>query len=252
MTYLINEIAKLSGVSTRTLRYYDQIGLIKPAKILDNGYRVYDETQVDLLQQILFYRELNFELTDIKRIMSTKDYSRMNALNEHLEALEKEAKRINLLINNVKTTISTLEGKTRMKDTEKFMGFKETKVKENEAKYGEEMRKKYGNEIIDNANSKTLGLSIEEWNKLDELEQSILKSLKDAMNKNDVSCEEAKELTKLHATWLQSKWPDGVYSKEMHLSLAEGYLADERFIAYYDRVGVNATKFLVAAIKANL
>ncbi len=87
MSYTIRQLAALSGVSTRTLRYYDEIGLLKPAFVNDAGYRFYDAPQVDRLQQILFYRQRGFELKAIRRLMDDSRFDRMKALQEHLSAL---------------------------------------------------------------------------------------------------------------------------------------------------------------------
>ena len=88
MEYSINKLAKLSGVSTRTLRYYDEIGLLSPKRISSNGYRVYGQKEVDLLQQILFYRELGVPLDKIKNIIWSKGYDCISALQGHLSALK--------------------------------------------------------------------------------------------------------------------------------------------------------------------
>ena len=76
MEYSINKLAKMSGVSTRTLRYYDEIGLLKPVRVVSSGYRIYSQTEVDVLQQILFYRELEFSLEDIKKMLAAPDFDR--------------------------------------------------------------------------------------------------------------------------------------------------------------------------------
>ncbi len=80
MKYTINKLAKLAGVSTRTLRYYDEIGLLRPARMSSNGYRVYGQKEVDRLQQILFYRELGVPLEEIKKILSSKEFDELDRL----------------------------------------------------------------------------------------------------------------------------------------------------------------------------
>lgn len=87
MTYTIAAMAKLSGLSTRALRHYDKFGLLSPERMQENRYRLYDEEDVDRLQQILFYRELGFPLAEIKRILSAEDYDALSALESHLTAL---------------------------------------------------------------------------------------------------------------------------------------------------------------------
>lgn len=98
MEYTVNHLAKLSGVSTRTLRYYDKIGLLKPLRIGSNGYRIYGDEQIDLLQQILFYRNLDFRLEDIKSIVTAPDFDREQALADHLIMLEARRQQMELLI----------------------------------------------------------------------------------------------------------------------------------------------------------
>ena len=90
MEYTVSKLAKLSGVSSRTLRYYDEIGLLKPDRVMPNGYRIYGQEQVNLLQQILFYKELGFGLDDIKDIINSDEYSVEESLVNHLTHLKEE------------------------------------------------------------------------------------------------------------------------------------------------------------------
>lgn len=125
MEYSINKLAKLAGVSVRTLHYYDEIELLSPRRISSNGYRVYGQKEVDLLQQILFYRELGVPLDEIKRMVWSKNYDGIAALQGHLSALKAKRDQIDLLIVNVERTISASKGEIIMSDEEKFEGFKQ-------------------------------------------------------------------------------------------------------------------------------
>ena len=89
MEYSINKLTKISGVSTRTLRYYDEIGLLKPTRVASSGHRIYGQEQVNALQQILFYRELDFSLEDIKKLLSAPDFDIGRAFANHLSAPKK-------------------------------------------------------------------------------------------------------------------------------------------------------------------
>ena len=124
MEYTIQKLARLAGVSTRTLRYYDEIELLKPARLNSSGYRIYGQNEVNSLQQIMFYRELGVQLEVIREIMTTPDFDRKEALNEHLEKLVEKRNQIDLLIENVNKTIENKEGRIMMSDKEKFKGFK--------------------------------------------------------------------------------------------------------------------------------
>lgn len=123
MAYTVKEVAKLSGVSVRTLHFYDETGLLKPAFVAANGYRFYDEPQLLILQQILFYRELGFELKTIREVLSRDDFEKIAALQSHRVLLEENLARTAKLIETIGKTIDHLTGETIMKSEELFVGF---------------------------------------------------------------------------------------------------------------------------------
>ncbi|MGZ4788151.1 MAG: MerR family transcriptional regulator [Terriglobales bacterium] len=123
MAYTVKQVAAMSGVSVRTLHYYDEEGLLKPARYGANGYRFYEEPQLLMLQQILFYRELGFELREIERILGRADFEKVAALESHRKVLEKNFARTRMLIGTVEKTIQHLKGKKKMKSEEMFVGF---------------------------------------------------------------------------------------------------------------------------------
>lgn len=149
MEYTVKKLANLSGISTRTLRYYDELELLKPARKNSSGYRLYGESEVDKLQQILFYRELGLELEQIKHIVNDPKFDSAHALVEHREKLLDKRMQLDLLITNVENTISAKKGVSIMADNEKFQGFKQKLVDDNEKQYGNETRGKYGDELVD-------------------------------------------------------------------------------------------------------
>jgi DNA-binding transcriptional MerR regulator len=123
MAYTVQKLAKISGISIRTLHFYDEIGLLKPAYHGDNNYRYYEEEQLLMLQQILFYRELGFPLNDIQRIISSDDFNKIDALISHKQTLLGSLDRTKKLINTIDQTILHLRGKITMRDEELFVGF---------------------------------------------------------------------------------------------------------------------------------
>ena len=137
MVYTVKEIAELAGVTTRTLRYYDEIGLLDPAEIGENGYRYYDQDNLIKLQQILFFRELEIPLNDIQLIMSQPDFNLSGALDAHRSSLEKKAERLYKLIRTIDHTLATIRGERMMSAEEYFEGFDETR-------YEEETRQRWG------------------------------------------------------------------------------------------------------------
>lgn len=246
MEYTVQGLAKLAGVSTRTLRYYDEVGILKPARINSSGYRIYGRDEVDRLQQILFFRELGVGLDDIKAIITTPSFDGVSALKEHHKRLLEKRKQLDLLIENVEKTIAAREGRIIMTDKEKFEGFMKKLVDENEQKYGEEIREKYGNEAVDKFNSRFGNMSRENYHAMTELEEKVKESLAEAIKTGDPASSIAQKTADLHRQWLTYYW--GEYNKEAHANLAQMYVCDERFKAYYDKIQPGAAEFLRDAI----
>lgn len=249
MDYSVSELAKLSGVSRRTLHYYDSIDLLKPQSIKQNGYRVYTSKQIDTLQQILFYKELGFELSEIKTILLSDKFDYLKALLSQLDALKEKQKHINTLIENVTKTISSLKGETTMTDNEKFEGFKKSIINKNEKLYGREIRKKYGDSTVDEFNLNIINMSKDSYENAEELSNRINDKLKEALLQNDPSSAPAQEACCLHEQWIKMYWGEKHYSKQAHLQLGKMYTADERFKKYYDAIGEGAAELLYKALK---
>jgi len=124
MAYTVKQLAVVSGVTVRTLHFFDEMALLKPAYTKANGYRIYEEPQLLMLQQILFYRELGFELKRIKEILSQPKFEKLAALKSHRQVLEKNVARTRTLIETIDKTISHLKGAKKMTTEEMFMGFR--------------------------------------------------------------------------------------------------------------------------------
>jgi DNA-binding transcriptional MerR regulator len=246
MEYTVQKLARMAGISTRTLRYYDEIGILKPARINSSGYRIYGQTEVDKLQQILFYRELEISLEGIKDIVTSPSYNGTNALKDHREKLLTKRDELDLLIANIDKTIEASEGRVKMTDKEKFEGFKQKMVNDNEKKYGKEIREKYGDEIVNQSNKKIKGLTEEQYAEFEKLSVSLNDSLKAAVQTGDPAGELAQKTADMHRQWLSYNWSS--YSKEAHAGLAQMYVEDERFKMYYDKIQPGAAEFLRDAI----
>lgn len=162
LEYTVKKLADLSGVTPRTIRYYDEIDLLQPKKISSSGYRLYSEREVDRLQQILFYRAFDINLNSIKEIMDSKDFDEINVLKNHRKNIITRKNQLELLLENLDKTIISKERGLFMNDSEKFKGFKEELIGENEKKYGKEIREKYGVEAIEESNKKFKNMTEEE------------------------------------------------------------------------------------------
>jgi len=201
MEYTVHKLAALAGVTTRTLRYYDQIGLLKPDRTA-SGYRLYGPAQLDALQQILFYRALGLGLEEIRRIVSSPAFDRKAALEDHLRALLEQKTQLEALIQNVSKSICELDGGAVMNDSEKFEGFKKKLISDNEAAYGAEVREKFGDAAAEASNAQLAGMTMEQWKIQTELGGEILALLKTALALGDPACEQAQQACEKHRQWL--------------------------------------------------
>lgn len=252
MEYTVSQLARLSGVSARTLRYYDEIALLKPKRTSSSGYRIYGQVEVDLLQQILFYRELEMKLEEIKEIIVAEDFEIEVALANHLVALSEERSRLNRLIETVEKSLVEKRGGERMADKEKFEAFKKEAIAKNEEKYGEEIREKYGDKTINDSNKKIEGMTQEEYDAYVLLTEKLNTKLGEATKQGDPASELAQEVAALHKDWLVGVWPAGLYDAEKHYYLSLMYVEDPRFKAYYEQIAPGAAEFLHEALKIYL
>lgn len=246
---LINELVKLSGVSARTLRYYDEIGLLKPSMVEQNGYRQYSQPDIDRLQQVLFYRTLDFKLEQIKALLEDPNFEVKEALKNQQKLLEQKRNYLDGLLQTIAQTIDTMEGETTMTNEQKFEAFKNKLIEDNEQAYGEEIRQKYGEQHVLEGYGKLKEMTEQQYKAVQQLEQQLFARLKEALVENDATSEVAMEAAELHKRWLSFYWKK--YTKEAHVGLAQMYMHDERFTTYYDsQVGEGATRLLHDAIVA--
>lgn len=247
MEYTIQKLSRLAGVSTRTLRFYDEIGLLKPKRTSTSGYRIYGEAEVDRLQQILFFKQLSFSLDEIKSAMDDPEYDAEQSLVAHKQVLLEKKKEIELLIKTVDATLEETRGGKKMSDKEKFKGLKRELLDENETRFGQEIRDKYGKTSVEASNKKFAGMSEADFDAMQEMAVRLQKLLTEAMATGDAAGEGALAVAALHKQWLSYTWP--TYSPEAHRGLAQMYVDDERFTAYYDKSsGKGAAAFLRDAI----
>lgn len=243
MEYSIKKLADLAGVTRRTLRYYDEIGLLKPRRINSSGYRIYGEKEIDLLQQILFYKSMDMKLEDIQKIISKPDFDIPKALIDHLQELVLRRNQLDQLISTVEKTIAYNKGEVEMSNKEKFEGFKKEKLIENENKFGEEIREKYGEGAVVGSNQKFMNMSEDDFKNMQNIENEMFECLKKVVKARDLESEAAKNVYKNHKAWLNFTWES--YSPEAHIGLAEMYVKDERFSNYYkEKAGMEVAKVL--------
>ena len=169
MGYTIKELSDLSGVSPRTLRYYEKMGLLSPTRN-SSGYRVYGKEQVDILQQVLFFRRLGLSLEQTADALSCAGFRLQDALQKHLSYLYEERERLDQMIRTVQKTIRAQKREITMTDREKFEGFKQELLAEQKKKYGAEAEALYGKETVEQTDERWLKLGEEEYRQMEQAE----------------------------------------------------------------------------------
>ncbi|WP_454782310.1 MerR family transcriptional regulator [Legionella sp. WA2022007384] len=244
MKYTIKQLAKLSGISTRTLRFYDEIGLLKPAFYGDNQYRYYQEEQLLLLQQILFFRELEFPLNTIKEILSCNDFDKIKSLQQQKSSLQSNVERTQTLIQTIDKTISHLRGQYKMNIEEMFEGFDPIKQQEHE-QYLVEAGVLSEQQIDDSWNK------VPHWKKTDweafkasgeQLNRALTNALEQGLN---IESTAVQDLIQQHYDWVKNCWTP---TKETYLGLGQTYLDHPDFRDFFNRYHPDLVEFLTAAM----
>lgn len=236
----ISEMAKLSGVSVRTLHYYDEIGLLAPSEVVsETGYRYYNEDSLEKLQQILFYRELDFPLKEIVQIMNASDYNKEEALRKQRELLKLKRKRLDKLIGLLN---ANLKGDTTMS----FNEFDTTEIDEARAKYAEEVKERWGNtDAYAQSQKKTSKYTKEDWKRVNEGMDELLKQFSESLNENPAS-EKVQELVRGWQQYITETYYE--CTKEVLAGLGQMYVMDERFTKNMDKYGEGTAKLISEAI----
>ncbi|MET0017621.1 TipAS antibiotic-recognition domain-containing protein [Oscillibacter sp.] len=236
----INEVAKRTGVTVRTLHYYDQIGLLKPSRVTEAGYRLYDREALIALQQILFFRELDFSLQEIREITGRPDYDRREALEKHREMLLKKKERLEGLIGLVDRT---LKGKSDMS----FREFDKTEIEYMKERYAAEVRERWGGTAAyQEEQKKTAEYSADKWNAVNDEGTALMQAF--AARRS-----EAPEGAAVQE--LVCQWKDYITNNFYHCTdeilggLGAMYVDDKRFTDNIDKNGVGTAAFMAAAIE---
>lgn len=244
MAYTVKKLAQISGVSTRTLRFYDEIGLLKPAFYGDNQYRYYEEEQLLMLQQILFFRELEFPLGDIQRILSSNDFDKIESLKTHRSILQSGLEKTETLIKTIDKTISHIRGKLIMRDAEMYDGFDLQKQQEHE---------KYmldsgiiSQQQIDDSWNKVSHWKKPQWeqfkNEGEQLNQDLVQALKQGF---EPESDETQQLIHRHYNWVNHFWTP---TQETYIALSKMYLDHPDYRLFYNKYHPELVEYLVRAM----
>lgn len=245
MNYTITKLAKLSGVSIRTLRFYDEIGLLKPAYVAENRYRYYQEAQLLRLQQILFFRELGFELKKIQEILAQSDFDRIHVLQSHKKVLSTDIQKMKKLLHTIDKTINHLQGKYTMREKEIFYGFS----KEKQAEYEQYLIESLGADRLEFAEC---ARNVKEWTKEnwqkckvtgEELNKAFVEALEKRLKPH---YPEVQKLVRKHFELISLFWTP---TKETYADLGQLYIEHPDFRTYYAAYHPELAQFLADAMK---
>ncbi|MEG1004050.1 MAG: MerR family transcriptional regulator [Clostridium sp.] len=247
MDYTVKDIKSIAKVSARTLHYYDEIGLLKPSSITESGYRLYDDSKLYRLQQILFFKELKFSLKEISEILDSNGFDREYALEMQKELLFKEKKRIEDIIESLDKSLCEIRGGEKMNKKEMFNGFDITEIEKHKEKYAKETKEKYGeSDAYKESVEKTIKYEKEDWQDIYKEMESIFKSIGDNMDKGADSLE-VQELVEAWRQFINDKFYN--CTLEIFEGLGQMYIQDDRFTKNIDRTKEGLSAFLSEAIE---
>ena len=239
--FTVKQLSRMAGITPRTLHYYDEIGLLPPSRVGENGYRFYGEESLLRLQQILLYRELDLPLESIKRILGRPDFDVLSALESHREELHKRIAQMERLVDTVDDTILYLKGKKEMSQRQFFEAFSD----EQQAEYEKEAMQMYDPATVKAANKRWKEYSAAEKQRIGEEGNAAYQSLLDAMSKGAGS-PEAQAGVELWRRQIEYFWiPDD----GQLLGLTDLYNEDPRFKANFDKIDPHLAEFLREAVK---
>lgn len=232
----VKEVAKLTGISIRTLHYYDEIGLLSPATS-ETGYRLYTNDDIEKLQQILFFKALDFPLKKIKNILESPDYNQLDALQYQKERLIEKKVRLETIIATIDQTIQNVKGERTMTDEEKFKG-----LDFSQNQYEQEAREKFGDEAINSSIQKLKNVSKKETETLNHSFHEIYRKLAKLRHGSPAS-EEAQNAIHQWYEFL-NKNIGYHYTLEAFRGLGQMYTEDERFTKNIDQYGEGLALFM--------
>ncbi|AUP80956.1 MerR family transcriptional regulator [Flavivirga eckloniae] len=244
--YSVKELSKLAGVSIRTLHYYDKIGLLKPAIRTEAKYRLYGEYELLKLQQILFYKELDFSLKYIVDVFSDPDFDLIEALDSHKKSLLVKQKRITTMLDTIEKTMLNLKKKKMITDNELYQGFSKNEAK----KMRNEAIDKFGKDTIEISETYLKKLSKEQFEQLKEDYKQVFKNLFN-LSKNQPESETVQLEIARHYSFTRKFWgTEGSSTSQANAYKGLGvlYEKDERFTMMDEKPQPEFAKFLLKAM----
>ncbi|ASB91213.1 MerR family transcriptional regulator [Bacillus sonorensis] len=241
MKMKVKEVADLVGISVRTLHHYDDIGLLTPSETTESGYRLYSDDDLEKLQQILFFRELDFPLKKIRNILESPSFDRNEALQMHRKMLLEKRRRLDQMIETIDKTIQFTKGEIDMTNEEKFAGFDFS-----QNPYEEEARERWGDEAIDKTKAHYAAMSEDERKAVEQQFNNIYRKIA-ALRKGEPDSDEAQAAIQEWYDFLNQN-SGHHFSLEAFKCIGQMYVDDERFTKNIDQYGTGLAKFMCDAM----
>ncbi|HEX9804225.1 MAG TPA: MerR family transcriptional regulator [Candidatus Dojkabacteria bacterium] len=239
--YTVKQLADLAGVTERTLRHYDEIDILNPQRNEENNYRNYSHDDLLKLQQILFFREIGFDLEKIKEILGDKNFDLAAALENHKKFLQSEQKRMKQLVATVEKTILHIKENTMVTDEDLYEGFTKEEVKVMK----EEVKEKYDPRVVAESNKRVKAMTKAQFQKVKEEGIQIILELAEASKTKNPGDKEVQDLVKRQYEHIRNFYEP---TMDIFKGLGELYVSDSRFTQNYDQHKKGLAQFFKEAI----
>jgi DNA-binding transcriptional MerR regulator len=246
--YTVSQLAKMAGVTVRTLHHYDQIGLLAPAGRAEPGpgasagYRLYGEAELLRLQQILFFKELDMPLAEVRRVLDDPEFDPVVALEHHRQMLHRRMERLLRLLRTIDRTIDRLaEDDMTLTDEELYEGFSTEQIE----RYKRQAREMYDPAMVEESERRVKGMSREKWKAVQAEGQAVTTGIAALMDR-DPGDAEVQAVVARHHAWIENFYP---CSAEIYRGLSQLYVDHPEFRAFYEKVQPGLADYLSAAMQ---
>ena len=239
--YTVSRLARMAGVSVRTLHHYDQIGLLRPSARTEAGYRLYGEPELLRLQQILFFKELDMPLEDVRRVLDDPGFDQVAALEQHRQSLQRRVERLMRLLKTIDRTIDRIrEDDMTLTDEELYEGFTPEQIEQ----VKREVREMYDPALVEESERRVKKMSRAQWKAVGAEGEAVTTALA-ALADRDPGDAEVQKLIARHHAWIENFYP---CSAEVYRGLGRGYVEHPKFRAFYERYRLGLADFMCAAM----
>ena len=239
--YTVSQLAKMAGVSVRTLHHYDQIGLLAPSARTEAGYRLYGEPELLRLQQILFFKELDLPLAEVRQILDDPRFDQVTALEHHRQMLHRRMERLARLLKTIDRTIDRLsEEDMTLTDKELYEGFTTEQIE----RYKREAREMYDPALVEESERRVKKMSRDQWQAVGAEGEAVTTGLA-ALADREPGDPEVQALIARHHAWIENFYP---CSAEIYRGLGQGYVEHPEFRAFYEKYRPGLADFMSAAM----